>query len=165
MFEANYLICFDCVLVVPGLMPLLVVNNKLKQDLKEEKIGDSKRRARSLDPSPVFGTKSCSGWEGWEGKSSICVDRMLGSLKAKNQTNGNKEAAMRSSKVPRGRWLKPWGRGRGRGKPFPRGFREGDLPLNHLSPKGWWDSITALICMPGELRIIMVNNAITELQR
>ena len=31
------------------------------------------------------------------------------------------------------------GKGRGRGKPFPRGVREDDLPLNHLSPKGWWD--------------------------
>ena len=46
MFDANYLICFDGVELIPGLGPLLVVNKKLKQDLKKEKIGDSKRRAR-----------------------------------------------------------------------------------------------------------------------
>ena len=59
MFEAKYLICFDGI-------ELLVLTNKLKKDLKKEKIGDSKRRARCLDASPVFGAKSCSGWEGTE---------------------------------------------------------------------------------------------------
>ena len=71
MFEANYLVCFDGVELVLGPVPLLVVTNKLKQDLKKEKIGDSKRRARYKDTSPVFGAKSGSGWEGWEGKPSI----------------------------------------------------------------------------------------------
>ena len=70
---------------------------------------------------------------------AFCVARMLGSLKVENKTNGSKEAAMRSSNASRNAGSKPWGRGRGRGKPFPRGFREEDLPLNHLSPKGWWD--------------------------
>ena len=45
MFEANFLICFDGTELVPGLMPLLVLTNKLKKDLKKAKIGDSKRRA------------------------------------------------------------------------------------------------------------------------
>ena len=71
MFEPNYCICLDCVVLVPRLVPLLVLNKKMKQDLKKEKIGDSKRRARSLDTSLVFGAKSGSGWEGWEGKPSI----------------------------------------------------------------------------------------------
>ena len=46
MCEAKYLICFDWVVLLPGLVTLLVLNKKLKQDLKKEKIGDSKRRAR-----------------------------------------------------------------------------------------------------------------------
>ena len=71
MFEANYLICFDGIEVVSGLVALLLVKNNLKQDLKKEKIGDSKRRARYKDPSPVFGAQSGSGWTGWEGKPSI----------------------------------------------------------------------------------------------
>ena len=61
MFQSNDLICFDGLVLVPRLLPLLVVvNKKMKQDLKKEKIGDSKRRARSLDPSPGFGAKSAS---------------------------------------------------------------------------------------------------------
>ena len=139
MFQSNYLICFDGLVLVPRSVPLLVVTNKLKQDLKKEKIGDSKRRARCLDPSPVFGAKSGSGWEGWEGKPSILSRQNARIFKSENQTNGNKEAAMRSSNASRNAGLKPWGRGRGRGKPFPRGFREDYLALNHLSPKGWWD--------------------------
>jgi len=71
MFEANYLICFDVGEVVPRPVPLLVLKNKLKQDLKKEQIGDSKRRARCWNGSPVFRAKSGSGWEGWEGKPSI----------------------------------------------------------------------------------------------
>ena len=71
MFEAKYLICLDWVVLVPGLMPLLVFKHKLKQDLKKEKIGDSKRRARCEEVARVFGTQSGSGWEGWEGKPSI----------------------------------------------------------------------------------------------
>ena len=71
MFEANYLICFDCLLLVPGLMPLLVLKNKLKQDLKKEKIGDRKRRATPLDRSPVFGAQSGSGWGGKRTFSTI----------------------------------------------------------------------------------------------
>ena len=57
MFEANYLICFDGIELVPGPSPLLVLTNKLKKDLKKEKIGDSKRRVRYKDPSAVFGAK------------------------------------------------------------------------------------------------------------
>ena len=49
-------------------------------------------------------------------------------------TRTAKEAAMRGSSASRNFGLKPWGRGRG--KRFPRGFREDYLPLNHLSPKG-----------------------------
>ena len=71
MFKANYCICVDGLVLVPGLMTLLVLKQKLKQDLKKEKIGDSKRRARCLDPSPVFGAQSGSGWEGWEAEPSI----------------------------------------------------------------------------------------------
>ena len=71
MFQSNYLMCFDGLVLVPRLAPLLVLTNKLKKDLKKEKIGDSKRRATSLDRPPVFGAKSGSGWEGWEGKPSI----------------------------------------------------------------------------------------------
>ena len=74
---------------------------------------------------------------------AFCVDRMLGSGKAENKTNGSKEAAMMSSSASRDLGLKPWGSGRARGKPSPRGFREEDLPLNHLSPKGWWDFIVS----------------------
>ena len=37
-----------------------MLKQKSKKDLKKEKIADSKRRARSLDPSPVFGAKSAS---------------------------------------------------------------------------------------------------------
>ena len=61
MFEAKCVICFNGIELVPGLVPLLGLTKKLKKDLKKEKIGDSKRRARSLDPSPVFGAKSGSG--------------------------------------------------------------------------------------------------------
>ena len=71
MFDANYLICFDYDALAPGLMPLLVLNKKMKQDLKKEKIGDGKRRARCGDPPSGFGNQSGSGWEGWEGKPSI----------------------------------------------------------------------------------------------
>ena len=71
MFQSNYLICFDGLVLVSGPAPLLVLKNKLKQDLKKEKVGDSKRRARCLDASLVFGATSGSGWEGWEGKPSI----------------------------------------------------------------------------------------------
>ena len=48
MFEAKYLICFDGIELVPGLAPLLVLTNKLKKDLKKEKIGGSKRRGSSF---------------------------------------------------------------------------------------------------------------------
>ena len=64
MFDANYLTCFDGIELVPGLVPPLVLTNKLKKDLKKEKIGDSKRRPWAPDPPPVFGAKSGSGWEG-----------------------------------------------------------------------------------------------------
>ena len=37
MFEAKYLICLVGIELVPGLMPLLVLTDKLKKDLKEEK--------------------------------------------------------------------------------------------------------------------------------
>ena len=70
----------------------------MKQDLKKEKIGDSERRARSLDPSPVFGAKSGSGWEGKRTFQQFCRHRMIGSLQVENETNGNTEAAMRRSK-------------------------------------------------------------------
>ena len=139
MFQSIFIICFDGLVMVPGPVPLLVVTNKLKQDLKKEQIGDSKRRARCLDSHPVFGAKSGSGWEGKRTFQQFCWHRMLGSGKAEKKTNGSNEAAMRSSNASRRTGLKPWGRGRGRGKPFPRGFREEYLPLNHLSPKGWWD--------------------------
>ena len=79
MFEAKYLICFDGIELVPGLVPLLVLTNKLKKDLKKEKIGDSKRRARSLDTLPVFQAKSGSGWEGKRTFQQFCRHRMLGS--------------------------------------------------------------------------------------
>ena len=59
---------------------------------------------------------------------------------------------MISSSASRNAVLKPWGRGRGRGKPFPRGFREDYLPLKHLSPKGWWDlSACARFALPTAL--------------
>ena len=61
MLQSNYLICFDGLVLVPRPAPLLVVNKKLKQDLKKEKIGDSERRARCGDAPPVFGGKS--GWK------------------------------------------------------------------------------------------------------
>ena len=79
MFEAKYLICLVGIELLPGLVPLLVLTNKLKKDLKKEKIGDSKRRATTLDPSPVFGGKSGSGWEGKRTFQQFCEDRMLGS--------------------------------------------------------------------------------------
>ena len=85
MFEANYLICFDYNVLVPGLVPLLVLKNKLKQDLKKEKIGDSKRRARCLDPLPVFGAQSGSGWEGWEAEPSILCRQNARFLKSGKQ--------------------------------------------------------------------------------
>ena len=79
MFEAKYLICLDGIELVPGLAPLLVLTNKLKKDLKKEKIGDSKRRATALDPFPVFGGNSESGWEGKRTFQQFCGHRMLGS--------------------------------------------------------------------------------------
>ena len=79
MFEAKYLICLDGIELIPGRVLLLVLTNKLKKDLKKEKIGDSKRRATTLDPSPVFGGKSDSGWEGKRNFQQFCVHRMLGS--------------------------------------------------------------------------------------
>ena len=71
MFEENYLICFDYDVLAPGLMPLLVLKTKLKQDSKNEKIGDCKRRPRCADPATVFGAQSGSSWEGWEAEPSI----------------------------------------------------------------------------------------------
>ena len=97
MFEAKYLICFDGIELVPGLAPLLVLTNKLKKDLKKEKIGDRKRRARYGEAAPVFGAKSGSGWEGKRSFQQLRTHRMVGSLKAENETNGSKEAAMRGS--------------------------------------------------------------------
>ena len=85
MFEANYLICFDCVVVVPGLMPLLALNKKLKQDLRKEKIGDSKRKATTLDASHVFGDQSGSGWKGWEAEPSILCRQNAWFLKSGKQ--------------------------------------------------------------------------------
>ena len=79
MFEAKYLICLDGIELVPGPAPLLVLTNKLKKDLKKEKIGDSKRRAITLDPSPVFGGKSGLGWEGKRTFQQFFNHRMLGS--------------------------------------------------------------------------------------
>ena len=80
MLQSNYLICFDGVALVPRLLLLLVLDKKLKKDFKKEKIGDSKRRARSLDRSPVIGAKSGS-------KASQMVPKMkpiAGKKKAKN---------------------------------------------------------------------------------
>ena len=72
MFEAKYLICLDGIELVSGLVPLLVLTNKLKKDLKKGKIGDGKRRARSLDTLLVFGAKSGSGWEGKRTFQQFC---------------------------------------------------------------------------------------------
>ena len=79
MFQSNYFICFDDVVLVPGLVPLLVLKNTLKKDLKKEKIGDSKIRATPPDPPPVVGAKSGSGWEGKRTFQQFCAHRMLGS--------------------------------------------------------------------------------------
>ena len=86
MFEANYLICFDYNLLVPGQAPLLVLNTKLKQDSKKE-IGDSQRTARCLDRSPVFGAKSGSSWLGWEAEPSILCRQNARLLKSGKQDN------------------------------------------------------------------------------
>ncbi len=45
-------------MLVSGPVVLLVLKKKRKKDLKQEKIGDSKRRARGGDAPPVFGGKS-----------------------------------------------------------------------------------------------------------
>ena len=71
--------------MVPRLMPLLVLNKKLKQDLKKEKIGDSKRRARCLDLAPAFGAQSGSSWEGWETEPSILFRQNVRFLKSGKQ--------------------------------------------------------------------------------
>ena len=85
MFEANSLICFDYAVLVEGLAPLLVLKKKKKTDLKKEKIGDSKRRARCLDSPHVFKANSGSGWESWEGKPSILCRQNARFLKSGKQ--------------------------------------------------------------------------------
>ena len=47
---------------------------------------------------------------------------------------------MRSSNASRNAGLKLCGKGREGVNPSPE-FREDYLPLNHLSPKGWWDLV------------------------
>ena len=85
MFEAKYLICLDGIELVPGLMSLLVLTNKLKKDLKKEKIGDSKRRAGCGDPPLVFRAQSASSWEGWDAEPSILCRRNARFLKSEKQ--------------------------------------------------------------------------------
>ena len=84
-FQANHLISFAGVGLMPRLVMLLVLNNKFKKDLKKEQIGDSKRRATTLDRSPVFGAQSGSGWTGWEGKPSILSRQNARFLKSGKQ--------------------------------------------------------------------------------
>ena len=85
MFEAKNFTCFNGTELIPGLAPLLVLTSKLKKDLKKEKIGDSKRRARCADLPPVFGAQSGSGWEGWEAEPSILCRHNARFLKSGKQ--------------------------------------------------------------------------------
>ena len=110
-------------------------------DCSTEKVSKRKQNRTRIKTRMVscFSADLCSIFERfWEPKSNKNQWKTkLESNAKKEATRTAKEAAMISSSASRGRWLKLWGRGRG--KPFPKGFREDYLPLNHLSPKGWWD--------------------------
>ena len=90
---------------------------------------------------PAFFTDLDRFWEpSWEVKSKKIDPRRHRKNNAKKKGTWMSKKSQKDPIPPRGvPGPDPRRGGRGRGKPFPRGFLGSFRRLNHLSPEGWWD--------------------------